>query len=1004
MRIFAFLFAMTLAFPALGQTTRSLIEDHVASHVEDWSFEDFSVTQATDGAADTAWRFINGAAGQTLTITNANHAPGDRVVVLNVSTNDLALNISGGAQFQNGESIVSSLTIAPGDVYTITRNTGLAWSVVSRLLPDDNAATIEQWIAGVAITSTNGSPINPGDEYISFPNGDTWASDPLAADVDWAITTDDGVGECFDGRLNNPAGSFRATYQVPVTFTPSASGAYLLRLHAPSVLGSGYVLVGTAAGGNDILPIQAAADRINVNDRDKTYVLSDLNAGVEYHVTMGAGGGAAVIDPCFEIRPVGDEAFSPTGTQFSGIYEQLDRWERTSSSGPQVEMIDGDLPETQSVVLTGDTGGWSFLRLSADTPLTIDRLVKITWRKDASATHTSALRIARAGVVADVIFEPSLGTAVSASPTRVDVISNVQTDDSVTTIMRFIADPAWDSWQIYPDYGNSGTLASSNAATGSFEIAELDLNYSGDLPETTPILGETEITKGIYDTPTAVVAGGVAITTGIDLTDAYRIEASISAAANDSHTAVSSVLMEEIALDTANGGLLHWHDSIYIRVRVNSADLAAGIINVVGVSSNGLQIEQIRVTKLAQATVGASRVGEFFFAKSGLSRQGVVPVTPGTIVNGAVDNPLWAALYPEYVVGNDIVFPANVAGQFLRNLGGGAEVEGVLQADATAPNGLNVVSRFNRGENTTANGGAFRLTGSGSEVSVNGVVSGDPETRPANRAYQLYTIVDSYPDLMTAELPVKVSNLVRYSAYSPVDDTNISNGEFLQQDIMVGAETPHIDTHGVTFSSAVPYNPVIPKDGVYRVEYRVSADYEDGDEAFSYNLLLDGVVVDRQWASINNDNGGEELQSLVVGYTGPLTTASVLGMEADALTSDITINNMSLSIIELPVATIVSGDVPANDNSAAGYMDIGNMRMQWGNDASGGGARAISLPAPFADATYSVTVTPQYVAAGGRYAAYSGRTTTGFNVRAYTTGGTDSGVTVSWQAIGLRPQ
>jgi len=55
---------------------------------------------------------------------------------------------------------------------------------------------------------------------------------------------------------------------------------------------------------------------------------------------------------------------------------------------------------------------------------------------------------------------------------------------------------------------------------------------------------------------------------------------------------------------------------------------------------------------------------------------------------------------------------------------------GVLKTDTTARNGLGVVSRFNRAENTPVGGGAFRLTGTGSEINVNGVITGDSETAP----------------------------------------------------------------------------------------------------------------------------------------------------------------------------------------------------------------------------------------------------------------------------------
>ncbi len=199
----------------------------------------------------------------------------------------------------------------------------------------------------------------------------------------------------------------------------------------------------------------------------------------------------------------------------------------------------------------------------------------------------------------------------------------------------------------------------------------------------------------------------------------------------------------------------------------------------------------------------SKRIGEFVFAKSGLTvTEGYLPVTPGTVANGAVDYPLWAAKYPEFVSGDDIVFPADVAGMFLRNLGGTAAAEGVLQSDATARpntpfttasgtsssdgahthqysrtyrietsgwygrgthswtsvtvpfNGWSSKIRTAEGGDGSANG-AIRLQGSSYNTDSKGnhthtipalsvTAGGDAETRPVNRAYQLYTIVDTY--------------------------------------------------------------------------------------------------------------------------------------------------------------------------------------------------------------------------------------------------------------------
>ena len=142
------------------------------------------------------------------------------------------------------------------------------------------------------------------------------------------------------------------------------------------------------------------------------------------------------------------------------------------------------------------------------------------------------------------------------------------------------------------------------------------------------------------------------------------------------------------------------------------------------------------------------RLGEFVHKKSSLfaddadaMSNGYLPVKAGAVVIGAIDFPVWAAAHTEFVSGNDIVFPNNVEGMFLRNLEGGAAAEGVFQTDRTAVNGLRYTEP-NAPISTQVNGGGGNTirgrTGS------RALTSGDVETNPVNRAYQLYTIVDTY--------------------------------------------------------------------------------------------------------------------------------------------------------------------------------------------------------------------------------------------------------------------
>jgi hypothetical protein len=171
-------------------------------------------------------------------------------------------------------------------------------------------------------------------------------------------------------------------------------------------------------------------------------------------------------------------------------------------------------------------------------------------------------------------------------------------------------------------------------------------------------------------------------------------------------------------------------------------------------------------------------VGVFLHAKPTASKTaafGWLAVTPGTITNGATLYPAWAAMYPEFVSGANIVFPANVNGMFLRNVGGNAAATGVFQADRTARNGLGV-SDPGHNHSLTLVGSALNVSGGATNSAVFGggstgssttgitLNTGDVETNPDNRAYQLYTLVDTFARSFSAINPVNLVQTLSNSA------------------------------------------------------------------------------------------------------------------------------------------------------------------------------------------------------------------------------------------------
>jgi hypothetical protein len=131
-------------------------------------------------------------------------------------------------------------------------------------------------------------------------------------------------------------------------------------------------------------------------------------------------------------------------------------------------------------------------------------------------------------------------------------------------------------------------------------------------------------------------------------------------------------------------------------------------------------------------------------------------------------------MYPEFVTGNDIVFPTDVAGIFLRNLGGNANPELTFQDDRTALP-TNPITATGTTDTTGSHVHAFEYQQSAGissqpvsagTLGVRGTQNtlpagdhnhnvtvtvdqtsggGDVETNPINYAMQLYTVADGFP-------------------------------------------------------------------------------------------------------------------------------------------------------------------------------------------------------------------------------------------------------------------
>ena len=279
----------------------------------------------------------------------------------------------------------------------------------------------------------------------------------------------------------------------------------------------------------------------------------------------------------------------------------------------------------------------------------------------------------------------------------------------------------------------------------------------------------------------------------------------------------------------------------------------------------------------------------------------------GTVIPNGTDNSVWPPYVPQ--MGDSLIASVVLA----NGPAGGSVFLSDLQSGSTGgvPHALNLGGLDSIVGNTYTNGsnntGEFFATGvlSGSVEYANLQLDGNYVVQSDSTVLSVEQAIDQGWAACNTTNPAapeftqsKCANAVKYSAFSDINDENVSNGEWLQSDDMVGLETPTINTHNITFNSAIPYNPIIPKAGIYEVRYTISVAYDANNEAMSYLLQLDDVTVDRQWSSVASGTG-QSTQSMTLKYIGELTPNSEIGMLASDLSNDVEVVTLQLSIIEL---------------------------------------------------------------------------------------------------------
>lgn len=154
-----------------------------------------------------------------------------------------------------------------------------------------------------------------------------------------------------------------------------------------------------------------------------------------------------------------------------------------------------------------------------------------------------------------------------------------------------------------------------------------------------------------------------------------------------------------------------------------------------------------------------------------------------------------------------------------------------------------------------------------------------------------------------------------------------------------------------------------------------------------------------------NRGTNETIQSFAGGiFTAPSDMSVKLRIVASDGTATMRGQNFSsASIQEVTGVALDPALVPVNDQTDSGFFDLGTARYQWGIAPAGSGFRTITFPAPFANTSYAFTTSVAYVDATPRVVVHNAPTTTSIQVRAQSTGGSESTAEVRWIAIGRKP-
>jgi len=657
---------------------------------------------------------------------------------------------------------------------TLTGNT-VADITGDGLTLDNSGGTVSQWVAGVPLTTTNGAMVVPGEYYVSFPDGTTFGITAAPAPSAELIGVQPPLYK--NTYINNTTGTVTLA-----PFTATCAGNWTVELSGEwfnTATASGILYLGTDGAANDRNLFDGSGDRIDGTTKVKTYTVP-LAEGQQVFPKLQAGGGSIVENIYIDITPPANCVLVPRpevnianletlGDKLHAAYfPKAGKLCDLTGNGRDLEEVigagtydaNGDLVLTNGnrlrIGTDGDGSGiWVYARVRDDAQ---DGFVSVLNNTDSfiplAQNGSSDTNIVRISTLNNTHTVRVNGRSTFANRNQMyDSLSrgdfvDFEVEALPNGIDLFLGDhPQNDNFDFR---GTVRSLIVLNEAPSAGELAIIRAALADGLYRigksknflTTPQLFDGVMVDAAPPwTGNVIVASGSTeiISTGLDLNtvDEVIVYFSQSNSGTPAWPQRHSFRPTDIILNVVQGWMFNHFDTRYLAIsNMTSAQLAAGDIPFRTNTGSGVIDYDISRIEFRKSVVGnSSRIGEMVHASSAkftndadAVAKGYLPVKAGTVVNGASDYPIWAAIYPEFVSGTDIVFPTDAGGMFLRNLGGNAGAEGVFQnyAQAFTPNAP-TGTQVNSGGGNTVRG---RTT--------------SPETRPANRAYQLYTIVDSY--------------------------------------------------------------------------------------------------------------------------------------------------------------------------------------------------------------------------------------------------------------------